>query len=156
MSSLCGRQLLEVLQRKNFAIFVAHADEYFLQSLLTFRSQKLSLRSGETSRKLFCNGYGRRIRHVFGTGKPHFLVSVSLLSGKMIAMNFRQPLPGQFSHPDKERHGRILCVVAELIGQIDEGLLQHVRRIDATLHTPIQTHLDHHSQAVTVKLKQFG
>jgi len=49
-----------------------------------------------------------------------------------------QTLPRQEAQPQEERHVRLADVFFGPIGEIDEGFLEHVRRVDAPLQTAVQ------------------
>ena len=79
-------------------------------------------------------------------GQPHLLPHRPACSLNMAPMHHEQPIVGELSQPQAERHRRLAQIALKPANRFNLGLLNHVRRIDTRPELRIEPELNELTQ----------
>jgi hypothetical protein len=135
----------------HFAVALAQAGQRRLDALAHFHS----LQPGAGTAAARGQAIGQLLGRFVGERQPRVFPPHAALAGADVpAVQVDDPLPRQPSQPGIEGQGAVPRVIGQLSGGLGQGLLQHVRRIDARPHAAIETQGDHLPQAAAVALQE--
>ena len=153
LGDLGRAELLEVLQGQDLAVDRVHAVERLLDEQAGLGLDGRLRRRGQRAQQL-----GRQ-RDRVGQGQAaavqgDLAVGVAELRAQVAAVDLGQLERRQVPQPEEQRQLRLLGVLGQLAGGLDEGLLEHVRVIDPARQPAAEPEVDHPLEAVAVRLEE--
>jgi hypothetical protein len=148
-----GRQLLQVPQDKHLAIAGRELGESRLDPAANLRANEMlagaDARLDQPAGQLG-GGFIRQLQNV------GLLARDGALAGFHVApVQIDDAVPGKLTEPGVKRQRPTSQVIGKLPGSIGEGLLNHVRRVDARPKPAVEVDRDHFPQARPMPAQQL-
>ena len=135
-------EILEMPKRQDFAVDRLHAVEDRLKADLHLGAKRGLAGGGHPAKQLIGQG-SRTCMRIRAAMQRDLAAGVAQLSPEVAAVNLGKLLSGQKAEPEKRGHLGVGKIGISALGDIDERLLQDIRRVDASQKTAIQPKPDH-------------